>query len=87
MLQPGNQLKTEVFFVTDKQLSELLVPTAPQREELQILQPSYDCSTPIVLPSRSFVSVLSTISHRLFCQQLANNLESAKKFKRDIKLI
>ena len=42
MLQPGNWLTAENIVITDKQLSKLLGPTAPQREELQVMQPSYD---------------------------------------------
>ena len=42
MLQPGNRLTAENIVITDKQLSELLGPTAPKREELQVMQPSYD---------------------------------------------
>ena len=42
MLQPGNRLTAENIVVTNKQLSKLLGPTAPQREELQVMQPSYD---------------------------------------------
>ena len=42
MLQPGNRLTAENIVITDKQLSKLLGPTAPQREELQVMQPPYD---------------------------------------------
>ena len=42
MLQPGNRLTAENIVITNKQLSKLLGPTAPQREELQVMQPSYD---------------------------------------------
>ena len=42
MLQPGNRLTAKNIVITDKQLSKLLGPTAPKREELQVMQPSYD---------------------------------------------
>ena len=43
MLQPGNRLTAENIVITDKQLSKILGPTAPQREELShVIQPSYD---------------------------------------------
>ena len=43
MLQPGNRLAAEHIVITDKQLSKVLGPIAPQREELnQVIQTSYD---------------------------------------------
>ena len=43
MLQPGNRLTAENIVITDKQLSKILGPTAPQREELNhVIQTSYD---------------------------------------------
>ena len=41
LLQPGNRLTAENIFIKDKQLSKLLGTTAPQREELQVMQPYY----------------------------------------------
>ena len=42
MLQPGNRHTAENIVITDKQLSKLLGPTVPQREEVQVMQRSYD---------------------------------------------